>query len=130
VKELNHFYLQQNSLWEVESGWEGFKWIEPDDFGQSVLSFMRIGRELRNFLIIVCNFTPVKREEYRIGVPEASSYTEIFNSDDTKFGGWGNKNPSPAVVEPISLHGFEHSIKIKIPPLSVIFFRPVFKDRK
>lgn len=126
IKELNHLYLQQNLLWEIESGWAGFRWIEPDDSDQSVLSFIRMGKDSRNFLIIVCNFTPVIREEYRIGVPDALEYAEILNSDDTRFGGWGNKNISPIVVEPFPMHGFKYSIRIKLPPLSSVFFKPIF----
>jgi 1,4-alpha-glucan branching enzyme len=124
VKELNHIYLNYSSLWKAERGLESFRWIEPDDSSQSVLSFLRLGRNPRDFLVVTCNFTPVTRENYRIGVPEAHVFTEILNSDDIEFGGWGNKNSSPIAVEPIPMHGFEYSIKIKLPPLAVLYFKP------
>ncbi|RYD05104.1 hypothetical protein N752_11060 [Desulforamulus aquiferis] len=70
VKELNHFYLREQGLWELDHQKQGFEWIDPHDFEQSVISFIRYSSDPKDYLIIVCNFTPVVRNEYRIGVPQ------------------------------------------------------------
>lgn len=131
VRELNHIYREQKALWENDGGWEGFKWIEPEDCDQSIISFVRIGSEECEQLAIVCNFTPVVREGYRIGVPGPGEYVEILNSDDKKYGGSSCKNEEPLTTENIPWNCFKHSISIKVPPLSSIYlkFKPS-KERK
>ena len=121
IKELNKFYLKNPPLWQNDDSWEGFQWISHDDYKQSIISFRRIDDE-KNEIITVCNFVPVTRNEYRIGVPEKGTYYEVFNSASEKYGGEGITNIS-VKAEPIPMHGYDYSIEIKIPSLSVMFFK-------
>lgn len=127
VKELNHFYLDNPCLWEVDHSWDGFQWIDPNDYNHSILSFVRRGKDPQDFIISVINFTPVPRYDYRIGVPSAGEYSEAFNSDDIIYGGSGVHNENKLEVEKIPWHNFEQSIAITIPPLAAIYIRPEFK---
>lgn len=129
VMELNRFYRDNSPLWQVDDSWEGFRWIAHDDTAQSVLVFRRIDDEGRE-LIAVCNFCPVLREHYRIGVPEDTVYTEVFSSDREAYGGTGVVNP-PVHSEAIPYHGLNQSVELTLPPLSVLFLegdRPTLKD--
>jgi 1,4-alpha-glucan branching enzyme len=121
VASLNHFYLDSPALWENDFSWDGFSWIAHDDYTQSVIAFRRIdsrGEEL----IVVCNFNPVQRDGYRIGVPVHGTYTEVFNTDLAEFGGGGVLNGTlDSEQEP--MHGFEQSLSLTLPPLSVLYFR-------
>lgn len=128
VREMNHLYVDNACLWQVEDSWDGFQWISHDDHAQNIISFRRIdeaGREL----VVLCNFCPVGREKYRIGVPDAGAYTEVLNTDSAAFGGKNELN-GEVPVEDIPLHGFDQSIEFAVPPLSCMVFRPVFKRRK
>lgn len=120
-KELNHFYINNKPLWEIDFSWEGFSWISHDDYKQSVISFRRIDKNGKE-IIVVCNFQPVIRENYRIGAPVEGLYTEVFNSDDKRFGGNGLTNGKNIKSEDIAMHGYEQSIEITLPPLSVMYF--------
>ncbi|HBG02397.1 MAG TPA: 1,4-alpha-glucan branching enzyme, partial [Firmicutes bacterium] len=103
----------------------GFSWIDANDSEQSVLSFIRRGKDATDFLLVVVNFTPVVREAYRIGVPEPGAYVEVFNSDDPKWGGSGQANEGPIEAEPEPWHNREHSLELRLPPLATIFLRKV-----
>ncbi len=122
-KSINNFYLQNSPLWQVDFSWEGFSWIANDDYTQSVISFRRIDQN-GNEIIIVCNFQPVQRENYSIGVPYDGTYTEVFNSEAKEFGGCGvtNGNDIKADTEK-PMHGYEQSISLVLPPLSVIYLK-------
>ena len=130
VRKLNHFYLGHSALWERDHVWDGFRWIDPHDCSQSIISFIRKGMDPDNWLIAVCNFTPVVRHEYRIGVPLAGEYVEVFNSDDPNFGGSGQDNPGTILSQNIPWHDFSQSISITIPPLAAVFFEYVDKRRQ
>ncbi len=121
VKDLNSFYIKNPSLWQNDDSWEGFKWISNDDYRQSVIAFRRIDDD-NNEIIAVCNFVPVIRSEYRIGVPEKGTYYEAFNSCSGLYGGEGITNPN-LKAEKTPMHGYEYSIKINIPALSVILLK-------
>ena len=121
-KDLNHFYLDTPSLWEVDYSWEGFNWISNDDYTQSVIAFRRIGKDGKE-IIAVCNFVPVERENYRIGVPTPGIYTEIFNTDSVDYGGSGITNGDTIKSEKEPMHSCEESISLHLPPLSVIYLR-------
>ena len=134
VSKLNHFYLENSPMWEVDFSWEGFTWISNDDYTQSCISFRRIDKS-GNEIIVVCNFQPVLRENYRIGVPFAGTYSEVMNTEWSEFGGCGISNGTAIVSEDIPMHGFEQSILLTLPPLSVMYFKcvrkkPVRKPRK
>ena len=121
-KSLNHFYLSCKPLWEIDFSWEGFSWISNDDYGQSVISFRRIDKSGKE-VIVVCNFQPEYHENYRIGVPFSGTYSEIFNSDAEEFGGTGITNGANVKSENEPMHGYEQSISLKIPPMSVIYLK-------
>ena len=125
VKALNHFYLQNPSLWEDDSSWNGYKWLSPNDYNESMISYLRQGNRKKDFTIVVINFTPVSRMNYRLGVPEEIGYQEVFNSDDAAFGGTGMVNTEIIVPEVVPCHEYKQSVVISIPPLAVVFYKPV-----
>ncbi|MBC8547332.1 1,4-alpha-glucan branching protein GlgB [Clostridiaceae bacterium NSJ-31] len=128
VRTINHFYLDNPCMWQVEDSWDGFQWISHDDHAQNIVSFRRID-EKGNEVVVLCNFCPVGRTAYRIGVPDAAKYQEVLNTDDVAFGGEGRLN-EPVPVEDIEMHGFEQSIEFQVPPLSCLFFKAVPGRRK
>ena len=130
VKELNHFYKATPQLWQVDDSWEGFKWISADDYTQNVFSYIRFD-EKGDPVVCLVNFSPVTREDYRIGVPRARSYTEVFSSDEKRFGGAGIGNGNVA-CEKIQSHGSDYSISLTIPGNSALFLKPkyLYKPRK
>lgn len=121
VKDLNHLYLATPALWEVDFSWEGFQWIVPDDSSQSVVAFLRRDKK-GNEVIAVCNFAPVLRPDYKIGVPKAGVYTELLNSDDEKYGGAGVTS-SKVRARKQPMHGFDYSISLHVPPMSAVFLK-------
>ena len=129
VAQLNKFYLKSPELWEIDYSWDGFSWISNDDNSQSIISFRRIDKS-GNEIITVCNFVPVDREDYRIGVPRAGSYRRIFCSDDAKFGG-KTQTARSFKSEKIPMHGYENSVALSIPAMSVSYFRvPAGREKK
>lgn len=129
VRALNHLYLDTPALWEDDFTWEGFQWIVPDDSSQSVVAFIRRDKK-GNEVIAVCNFAPVLRQNYSIGVPRAGTYSELINSDDEKFGGSGVHNTAKRAKK-APMHGFDYSIELTLPPMStLIFHTPKVKAEK
>lgn len=119
VRDLNHFYTEHPELWEVDYSWEGFQWIVPDDNQQSVIAFLR--RDAKGKMImVVCNFNPIERVDYQMGVPNPGTYKELLNSDDVKYGGGGVHNPAKRTRKK-PLHGFDQSIQLTLPPLSTVY---------
>ncbi len=118
----NHLYLAQPALWQEDFSWEGFEWIYADDNQANTISFLRKD-DKGDFLVTVCNFSPVDRTGYRIGVPVPGAYTCIFNTDDEAFGGEGrgDKEPVKSTYEPC--HGREQSIVITLPPMSSVIYK-------
>ena len=129
VSTLNHFYIENSPMWEVDFTWEGFQWISNDDYTQSCISFRRIDKS-GNEIIIVCNFQPVLRENYRIGVPFAGTYKEVLNTEWSEFGGCGISNGTAIVTDDIPMHGHEQSMSLTLPPLSVMYFKCIRKKPK
>lgn len=125
VKSLNHFYRENKALWEDDDGWSGYHWISPDDAGQSIVAFMRKGRKPKDYLLVVINFTPVHRPEYRMGVPKETGFVEALNSDDISFGGSGTVTGTEILPEPVPCHNFDQSVVLSVPPMSAVFLRPV-----
>ena len=122
VKELNTLYKETPALWQIDFSWEGFSWISSDDCDNSVIAFRRMDKNGKE-LIAVCNFTNVRRENYRIGVPAKASYKVIFNSDDEKYGGTGVAAVEKYKWEKEPMHGFEQSVSLDLPPMSVIYLK-------
>ena len=119
VRDLNHFYTEHPQLWEVDYSWEGFQWIVPDDNQQSVIAFLR--RDAKGKMImVVCNFNPIQRVDYQMGVPNPGTYKELLNSDDVKYGGGGVHNPAKRTRKK-PMHGFDQSIQLTLPPLSTVY---------
>lgn len=123
VKALNHFYLANSCLWEDDGGWNGYNWISPNDADQSISAFMRKGSKPKDYIIVVINFTPVHRPQYRLGVPKEKGFIEVFNSDSKDFGGSGIVCKDVVIPEEISCHDFEQSVVLSIPPMSAVFYR-------
>ena len=120
VKDLNAFYRETPAMWEIDYSWEGFQWIVPDDNQQSVIAFLR--RDAKGKMVmVVCNFNPVMREGYEMGVPNAGSYKEVLNSDDPKYGGSGVTNGTVRSRKG-AMHGFEQHVSLTLPPLSTLYF--------
>ena len=120
VRSLNQFYREKPALWDNDFSWDGFSWIAHDDYAQSIIVFRRIDHKGRE-LAVLCNFTPVERKPYRIGVPVFGSYAEVFSTDASEFGGTGISNGT-IDSEPVPMHGFAQSLNLTVPPLSVLFF--------
>ena len=128
-RDLNKLYLANSPLWENDESWEGFSWICHDDYMQSIISFRRIDRS-GNEIIAVCNFVPVGRDNYRIGVPYEGTYEQILCTDDEKYGGTGVVKNGKVKAEDYSMHGYEQSIVIDIPPMSVMYFKCTPKKKR
>ena len=122
IKELNHFYLASPELWEQDDGWEGFQWIQPDDSNCNIIVFRRIDKKCNN-LIIACNFSPVGRNNYRIGVPEQGIYKTVFHSGLEKFGGTNDNIINEYKTDVIAYNGYEYSLEVDLPGLSAIYWR-------
>ena len=121
VKDLNFFYLNHKEFWENDTDWNGFKWIACDDNAQSIISFRRIAKD-GSEIICVCNFCPVTRKGYKIGVPEKGVYKNVFSSDKLIYGGAGTRlNRRKTKDEP--MHGFDQCIEITIPAMSVTYYK-------
>jgi 1,4-alpha-glucan branching enzyme len=122
VVRLNELYRSEPALHVVDGRPEGFHWVIADDAENSVLAFLRAAPDARPVLV-VCNFTPVVRSDYRIGVPTAGRWQELANSDATAFGGGGMVN-GEVVADHTSAHGHPSSISVTVPPLAACFFTP------
>lgn len=124
VKRLNEFYIKESAMWQLDHKQEGFEWIDPNNFEQSIVSFIRKGHKENDQLIIICNFTPVVYHNYKIGVPFLAEYVEEFNSDFEGFGGSGKVNEGSVKAVNENWHNQPYSIQITVPPLSFVAFRP------
>jgi 1,4-alpha-glucan branching enzyme len=123
VRDLNRLYRVEPALYEVDFHYSGFEWIDFHDADNSIIAFLRRGDAGEPFLLICCNFTPVPRERYRFGVPEAGAYEEILNTDSSLYGGGNIGNAGVVSSQPVASHGREHSMEIALPPLAVVVFR-------
>ncbi|MCI8651927.1 MAG: 1,4-alpha-glucan branching protein GlgB [Oscillospiraceae bacterium] len=123
----NNLYLQRSELWEVDFNWEGFQWLEADDHNANTVAFLRKNKK-GDFLVIVCNFSPVHREGYRVGVPVGGKYEALLNSDDAAFGGAGLGNKTPVSTESVPCHNQEQSMIIDLPPMASMIFRCTRKN--
>ncbi|SHJ83445.1 1,4-alpha-glucan branching protein GlgB [Pseudozobellia thermophila] len=122
IKDLNAVYKGKRALYEKQFSPEGFQWIDYGDHENSVLTYMRKGLEGTKDIYVACNFTPVPRERYRVGVPKTNGRFEVLlNSDDKKYGGSGMASNISAIAK-IPWHGHGQSIEMTIPPLSIVIF--------
>jgi 1,4-alpha-glucan branching enzyme len=123
VRDLNNLYKNEPAFWEKDYEHSGFNWIDFNDSDNSIISFIRKGNEWHNILVFVCNFTPVVRRHYRIGVPFGGFYQEILNTDAKEYGGAGYGNEGGKYADEISIHNQPFSINLTLPPLSVLIFK-------
>ena len=124
VRDLNHLYLHEKALFEIDTSWEGFQWIDFTDAEQSVLSFQRRAKEPSEMLVFVCNLTPVVRESYRVGLPIDGVYQEVINSDWEIYGGSGVANPNLISAEALPWQNCRFSAPVRLPPLGVFILKP------
>ena len=125
VKALNHLYLQEPALHQVDASWEGFAWIDLSDADQSVISYTRYAHDRNDLLVVVCNFTPLPRHGYRIGLPIEAAYREILNSDWRHFGGSGVENQGLLRAEAQPWQNCPFSTMVSLPPLGVLILKPI-----
>ena len=124
VQDLNGLYRTQPALYQVDFSSEGFQWMDCDDTDASVVSFVRRARDPQDFLLFVCNFTPVVRDGYRVGVPRGGFYHERINTDGAIYGGSNVGNAGNVLAEPIPTHGQPYSLQLDVPPLATLVLRP------
>ncbi|HEX8432049.1 MAG TPA: 1,4-alpha-glucan branching protein GlgB [Longimicrobium sp.] len=123
VRDLNALYRAEPAFWETDFAHEGFDWIDFRDVEQTVVAYLRRGMVTGGELVFACNFTPLPRPGYRLGVPRAGTYRELLNSDATQYGGSGVGNDGPLPSEPVSEHGRADSLCITLPPLSIVVLK-------
>src|SRR6516162_2905380 len=124
VRDLNTFYRGQRALHELDFDSGGFAWVDCTDFQRSVISFLRRGRNPADQLLLVCNFTPVVRQNYRVGVPRSGLWKELLNSDALLYGGSGQGNFGGVEAVPLPVHGQPFSLSMTLPPLGVVVYQP------
>ena len=123
VQALNWHYRAEPALHQLDFDPSGFRWIDCNDNENSVLSLVRYARDPGDFVVMLFNFTPVPRRDYRIGVPAAGHYVERLNSDSALFGGSDLGNGGGVSTEPIAAHGFDQSLNLSVPPLSCLLLK-------
>jgi len=124
VRELNNLYKNEPAMWEVDFSDDGFEWVDFHDWEGSLVSFLRKGKDPEKHMFFVFNFTPVPRENYRIGVPHHGYYKEVLNSDSDIYGGSGVNNDGGLESETTPWQGQPFSLSINVPPLSALIFKP------
>ena len=131
VKKLNTLYLKTKALWEIDFSWEGFSWIANDDNEQSVIAFRRSDKSGKE-IIAVCNFVPVERKGYRIGLPFSADYKLVLNTDSSEYGGSGGEVLEKLTAESVAMHGCKYSAELTLPPLSVLYYeyKPTAKSSR
>jgi 1,4-alpha-glucan branching enzyme len=123
VRDLNTLYRGEPALHEFDCESAGFEWIDADDAEQSTLAYLRSGQSRSDVLVVACNLTPVRRDNYRMGVPRAGHWRELLNSDATLYGGSGQGNLGAVRSAPVVRHGRPQSIVITLPPLAIVVFK-------
>ncbi len=127
--ELNHFYLQNAALWEMDDSWEHFQWIDADNAEQSIFSYRRIDKRGKE-LVVLLNFLPQKRENFLLAVPDDGIYEEVFNSDEERYGGSGCVNRGKYKTVPCMLRGYTRAVSITVPPMGALILQCKRKTKK
>ena len=123
----NALYLRRSELWEIDIDWQGFQRLEADDNTGNTVAFLRKNKK-GEFLVILCNFSPIHRQGYRVGVPVAGKYELLLNSDDAAFGGSGLGDKGLVASEKVPCHGQEQSIPVDLPPMAGVIYRCARKN--
>ena len=122
MRDLLHIYRNYPALYELDTTWAGFQWVNADDADRSIYSYIRKSKDGKKALLVVLNFTPVAREDYRVGVPVPGSYKLIMNSDDPKYGGNGAKVPKSCRTKAGEYDNLPYSIKYPLPAYGAAIF--------
>ena len=122
TKDLLHLYKKNRALYDCDGSWEGFQWINADDADRSIYSFTRHSKDKKKNLLFVCNFTPMARPDYRVGVPRGKQYKLIINSDEKKYGGSGQERPLTYKAVKQECDGKPYSFAYDLPPYGVAIF--------
>jgi len=123
VRDSNRLYCWEKALHQSDASWGGFQWIDYQDVDHSITSFVRSDAEGENCIVVVCNFTPVTRHGYRVGLPGPGAYHQLLNSDWKIYGGSGVDNPFPLQAEEIPWQGASWSTLMELPPLGVLYWK-------
>jgi 1,4-alpha-glucan branching enzyme len=124
LRDLNRLYTGLPALHESDCESRGFEWIDCQDSAQSVIAWLRFGATPAECAMVACNFTPVPRPGYRLGVPEGGRWDEVLNTDAAIYGGSGLGNLGGVEAEPVPCHGRPHSVVLTLPPLAAVVLRP------
>jgi len=125
VRDLNRVYRSEPALYDQDFDPAGFQWIDCNDNENSVVSFLRRARDPRDVVVVVLNFTPVVRQAYVVGVPEAGRYRELINTDSEIYGGSNQGNAGEVASQPVPAHGHAHRLELLLPPLSALMLKRV-----
>jgi len=128
VRDLNHLYCNEPALYETDCLGEGFHWVDCHDSDNSTISYMRYAKNPDEFVVVVCNFTPVVRSNYRLGVPKDGLYAELLNTDASCYEGSGVGNSGCVQAEHAESHGHPFSLSITLPPLGAVVFKPILPE--
>jgi 1,4-alpha-glucan branching enzyme len=123
VEQLNRLYAQEPALHELDNDPKGFEWIDCNDSAASTLSLLRKGKSSQQTIVVVCNFTPVPRVGYLLGVPAGGYWRELLNSDGKEYGGSGMGNAGGVMAEEEPVHGRPFSLNLILPPLAALFLK-------
>ncbi|HLB88204.1 MAG TPA: alpha amylase C-terminal domain-containing protein, partial [Terriglobales bacterium] len=123
VEQLNRLYREQAALHELDTDPAGFEWVDCNDSAASVLALLRKGKSSQDRVLVVCNFTPVPRQDYRVGVPSGGFWRELLNSDGREYGGTGLGNLGGGHAEARPAHGRPYSLSLTLPPLAALYLR-------
>jgi 1,4-alpha-glucan branching enzyme len=124
VRDLNRLYRDEPALWEVDFDPAGFQWLEPNDAAANVLAFARFSRDEERVLVCVCNFSPVPRAGYRLGLPRPGRWTELLNTDSSSYGGSDVGNRDGVEAAAVPWHEQPFSADVALPPLGVLWLTP------
>jgi 1,4-alpha-glucan branching enzyme len=123
MKDLNHLYTSEKALYENDFEESGFEWLDCKDFEKSILCFLRKDRSNKEILAVFCNFTPIVRENYRVGVPYKGNWVKLLSSDDKKYYGSGYQERAQIQTEKIPSHGKDFSVCLTLPSLSLQIYK-------
>ena len=123
IKDLNYLYQTEPALYQLDFSPQGFQWVDLHDADTSVISFLRKGKNKLETLLVVCNFTPIPRSEYLVGVPFEGSWAEIFNSDSHYYGGSNSGNLGEIQTEEDPTHLHAARLSLTLPPLSTLILK-------
>jgi 1,4-alpha-glucan branching enzyme len=124
VRDLNNLYRNTPALHARDCEAEGFVWIDCNDVDGGIISYLRRGAEAEEFAVVVCNFTPIVRQGYRIGVPQPGCYREVLNTDSARYGGSGVDDAGVIETAAITAHGHAVSLALSLPPLGAVVLLP------